>query len=231
MPVPQLPPTRFEMRYIPSKGRELEYVTVYIDQFTQPEKPWSDYRAGVERQMLLDGTNPDDMAEALENLDNRYKRWKEAHSDDLIVEGMPLRDWPAINRHQLEELRNAYILSVEQLAETPDSKLERVGASFIGLKRLAQNYLKDKESVDRARRVENLEHQIEQQGAAKDEQIAQLQAQLSALTSQLQVTQEPAPPAPVPTSTAPAIEPAADVVRSRPAPPRRKPGRPPKRAA
>ena len=75
---------------------------------------------------------------------NRFPRHWQAYqnrmSDDEILQGTPLTEWPAMTRSQVEELRFLNIRTVEQLAEVSDSNTQ----GFMGLsllKKKAAAYL------------------------------------------------------------------------------------------
>jgi hypothetical protein len=58
------------------------------------------------------------------------RRWPREYASfkaglETPVEGTPLKEWAVITRSQVEELRFAHILTVEQLATLPDDALNR----------------------------------------------------------------------------------------------------------
>lgn len=60
-----------------------------------------------------------------ERFHEAYKRWKETKKNDHI-DGTPLSHWPMISAGFCMELKALNILSVEHLAECPDSTLHRI---------------------------------------------------------------------------------------------------------
>lgn len=85
-----------------------------------------------------------------------YKKKSEA------MEGTPLKEWPAINRSQVEELAAFKVYTVEQLASVSDGNLKNIGP-LLALRQKARDF------IDRAK---------------ADAPIASLQAQVDALVRQ-----------------------------------------------
>ncbi|MDJ0512817.1 MAG: hypothetical protein QNJ62_05170 [Methyloceanibacter sp.] len=177
-----LVPLRFEAKYRQSKEGYEDWVTAFIDQNTQPNMPWTFWRESVERQLRNDGTSEAERLEVLGAYDRHYAAWKKTESDEIMVDGMPLKEWPPLNREQVQALKTAHILSVEQLAQTSDTQLEKVGPGFKGLKALAQKYLEEKKDSDLIARLDSMERNFEASSKAKDDEIAALKAQLAAQT-------------------------------------------------
>lgn len=73
----------------------------------------------------------------------KYAReWKafEANQQGAMV-GTPLAQWPQITKSQVKEAEFFNIKTVEQLAEVPDSSLQRIGMGWMELRLKARNYL------------------------------------------------------------------------------------------
>lgn len=69
----------------------------------------------------------------------KYLQWKAGQGN--AVSGLPLSEWPAITRGQVEELAFFKVTTVEQLAEVSDGNLRSIGP-LMALKQKARDYLK-----------------------------------------------------------------------------------------
>jgi hypothetical protein len=92
--------------------------------------------------------------------------------------GTPLSQWhkdapEEINRDQIAELSILKFLTVEQLALASDGQLQRVGMGGVGLRERARLYLNRKNRVESSAELEDTKRQL-----------AQLQAQMAALTAE-----------------------------------------------
>ena len=92
--------------------------------------------------------------------------------------GTPLSQWhkdasEEINRDQIAELSILKFLTVEQLALASDGQLQRIGMGGVGLRERARQYLNRKNRVESSAELEDTKRQL-----------AQLQAQMAALTAE-----------------------------------------------
>jgi uncharacterized protein with von Willebrand factor type A (vWA) domain len=103
-----------------------------------------------------------------------FRRWQ-SNNDLERIEGTPLKLWPPITPGQVKMLENVNVLSVESLAQLPDSSIERL---FPGIRRLrtqAIAYIKAAEDTGKiALANAALQDQIEAMGAT----MRQMQAEL-----------------------------------------------------
>lgn len=88
-----------------------------------------------------------------------YKTGKEA-----VLEGTPIEEWALITKSQAMELKGVGIMTVEILAETSDTHIQKLGPGYMKLKVRAGEYL-DSADVDAkatawAREKELLEERI-----------------------------------------------------------------------
>lgn len=102
----------------------------------------------------------------------QFERYKKGMKD--VVEGMPLSQWPPVNKSQVKELNYFEVHTVEQLAELSDSTCKRLGMGQMELRGKARAWLlaaKDGAIVTRqAVENERLQGEIE----ALKQQIAEL---------------------------------------------------------
>ena len=116
---------------------------------------------------------------------HRFARlWKQFTSQETQTHtGMPLKEWPAVTRGQVEELNYLNIHTVEQLASCADSHGQKV-MNFHGLKAKAVAYLESAKDVALVQKLTEtnatLQAQIDTMKAQMDEYaraFAQMQAQ------------------------------------------------------
>lgn len=107
----------------------------------------------------------------------RWPRHWEAYqariSQEDIVEGTPLSEWPQITRSQVEELAFYNVKTVEQLVEMSDSHAQQ----FMGinnLRRKAQEWL---DAAEKGKAAEELQAEL----AKRDELLVQMQARMEEL--------------------------------------------------
>lgn len=108
---------------------------------------------------------------------NRFPRHYEAFKQriELPVEGTPLIEWALINRSLADELAFHGIKTVEQLAATNDTNVQK----FMGLgvyKQKAKDWLE-------VSKDDNAALHLKDELAKRDAQIAEMQAQLAELTA------------------------------------------------
>jgi hypothetical protein len=93
-----------------------------------------------------------------------------AKGQEPPVDGTPLEAWPGVTREQVEVLKHLHIRTVEDLAQTNEPALERIGMGSRRLRERAQTYLKSKEGGHA---------QIAAALGSRDEEIAELKRQLA----------------------------------------------------
>jgi len=104
-------------------------------------------------------------------LERFYEAWKRGQQEP--ISGTPLDAWPAVTKGQVEQLRLLHLLSVDDLAQSSDSTLDKIGMGARALRDKARAFVKAKEGL--AGVAEAL--------AAKDEKIAALEAQVADLAA------------------------------------------------
>lgn len=121
-----------------------------------------DIRAPGSRDNVARPASPHDKSRFAKH----YKAFKERTSDDEVVEGTLLAEWPLISRSQVEELGFFNVKTVEQLVNMSDANAQR----FMGihaLKRKASEWL---ERVKVQQEADELAAEL----AKRDEEIAEL---------------------------------------------------------
>lgn len=93
-----------------------------------------------------------------------FEAWKKGEA--LPLNGTAIKTWPALSPSQREIVLRAGILTVEDLANFPDTELSTLGVGGLTLKQRAQAWLRDRNVVA--------------------EENAALKLQVSALTTQVQ---------------------------------------------
>lgn len=102
-----------------------------------------------------------------------YKAFQDRISQDDLIEGTLLDEWPLITRSQCEQLKFANVKTVEQLVSMPDSNADQ----FMGIRTLQA---KAKQWLEQAA---DMKAKAELQGelAKRDEEIETLKAQMAEL--------------------------------------------------
>ena len=85
--------------------------------------------------------------------DSDKERWPVAWakfeaSEEETEEGMPLREWPYLNRAQVAELNALGILTVEALAGMADGLLQNIGPGARDLQKRAKHVLKPQSEAE-----------------------------------------------------------------------------------
>ena len=111
--------------------------------------------------------------------DEHRQRWPEQYAafrrgEEMSVEGTPLEQWPPLSKAMVLELKAIGLHSVEQIAEMPDTAVQRVGRGGYGLRERAKAYLDD--AVAGA-----LTERLNREAEAKDARISALERQVSEL--------------------------------------------------
>lgn len=104
-----------------------------------------------------------------------YKMWKEG--EEMPPNGTPIKTWPPLSPAQSQMIIRAGILTVEDLANLPDSELGIIGIGGLGLKQKAQSWLQSKNS-------------LAEENAALKVRTAELEGQVAAMMADLQKLKE-----------------------------------------
>lgn len=99
--------------------------------------------------------------------------------EEVKVSGWPISEWAQLDATQVETLKSAGILTVQALAEMPESGLHRLPSGYITLKTRAQDALSERNSGQQVRA------EFEQFRASYDAKLAELSERFDLLTSEL----------------------------------------------
>lgn len=83
-----------------------------------------------------------------EHFKQSYERWK--LGNDAEVDGTPIKSWVVLSASQQAAVIAAGVLSVEDLAELPDSELQRIGMGAMSYKQKAIAWLTAAKDVGQA---------------------------------------------------------------------------------
>jgi len=139
-------------------------------------------------KILAPGTRDTFIAKASLHYQRRFpQQWAryKANEEQLMV-GTPLSQVPWMTRSQVAEFAALNCHTVEQLVAMPDSETHKF-MGFQQLKRRAQSFL---EAAAGNAPIERMNKELEK----RDEQIAQMQQQMTALMAQLSKTAAAAQP-------------------------------------
>jgi hypothetical protein len=155
-----------------------------------PVKFWTDYDEKNGQMVPCDwvkyakkGTNntaTDEKVERIKRnravwmaLETYYVHWKKG--EEAPVNGHPLATWPGISREQADKLKLLHIRTVEDVALMNDETMNRIGMGALKLKQDAVAFM-DAKKGDAA---------VAAQLVSRDNQIKELQDQVSNLIEQL----------------------------------------------
>lgn len=100
----------------------------------------------------------------------------------VAVSGWPVEEWPVLDVTQVTTLKSVGILTVQMLAEMPESGMHRLPAGYITLKEKAQKALSERHSGERLR------EELEAASMTLQEQIKEVVGQQQILTDELAAT-------------------------------------------
>ena len=119
----------------------------------------------------------------------QWAHFQNRQSDDQMVSGTPLIEWPILTTAQAEELRGLKFYTVENIANASDSQLQRIGMlagmsphTFRDKAKLFINKAKDiAEESKREEELANLREENAKIKAETDAKLAQMQDQIAAI--------------------------------------------------
>lgn len=119
--------------------------------------------------------------------DEHRQRWAREYEAfkagmDPAVNGTPIEEWPAINRAQMMELKYLNFRSVEDIANAPDSAIQRIGMGGRILRDRAKAF------VDDAERIAVVERQSSELQAVISKN-SELELQVKSMNEQMQTLQ------------------------------------------
>ena len=110
-----------------------------------------------------------------EHFRQSFDRWKAGTTAD--VDGTPIKGWPVLSAAQQSAIISAGILSVEDLAQLPDSELQRIGIGAVSYKQKAIAWLTSAKDIG----------QTAEKLAAQDTEIQELKRLVQNLSEQLAI--------------------------------------------
>jgi hypothetical protein len=117
----------------------------------------------------------------------QWAHFQNRQSDDQMISGTPLIEWPILTTAQAEELRGLKFYTVENIANASDSQLQRIGMlagmsphTFRDKAKLFINKAKDiAEDSKREQELANLREENAKIKAETDAKLAQMQEQMT----------------------------------------------------
>lgn len=117
----------------------------------------------------------------------QWAHFQNRQSDDQMVSGTPLIEWPILTTAQAEELRGLKFYTVENIANASDTQLQRIGMlagmsphTFRDKAKLFINKAKDiAEDTKREQELANLREENAKIKAETDAKLAQMQEQMA----------------------------------------------------
>lgn len=131
-----------------------------------------------------------------------FKRCYENYKEGLEEpeSGTPIKGWAAISSAQQQQILQANIRTIEDLAQAPEEALQAIGMGARALKQKAGAWLEsaDKgQSANRIQELENRKEELERQNEKQSQMIEELSARLERLEAgvkEAESTTEPAKP-------------------------------------
>jgi phytoene dehydrogenase-like protein len=124
--------------------------------------------------------------ENAEHYEKLYEAWKAGN--DAPVDGTRVQDWPSITPAQVDQLKHAHCLSVEDLAAANEGMLSRIGMGGRALKQKAQAWLDSANNTGKAaEELQSLRILTEEQS----ETIETMKAKIAALEAAQNVQKSP----------------------------------------
>ena len=90
--------------------------------------------------------------------------------EELVFDGMPVTEWPMVDKNIARTLTESNVYTVEQLANVPDVNLQMLGPGMMALKSRARRWVKEKEG--------------------QNEELQQAQAEIIELRAELQAVKD-----------------------------------------
>jgi hypothetical protein len=186
--MPQRPPfITFEQRAIEDRDasiksggivmRDVDYVIVrQVGSKDTVEKDAVEWLADLDRMVAL-RSYP---AEWARHFRDKYDAFKKGQSEPEL--GLSVRQWPSLSKAQAENLINAGVRTVEDVADMNEPTMQRVGMGARELKKKAATYLASRDANKASEQITALTVQIED----RDTRIASLEARLAALETKKQ---------------------------------------------
>lgn len=131
-------------------------------------------------------------------LEDAYRRWKEAATTtEYVGEGMPLTQWAAVTREQVEILRYNRFHTVEQLADAHDGAIQNLGMGFTELREVAKRWVQQAKTTGTETMMRREIDMMATENAELQKRMKQMAADMEAMRRATQkqgsATQEAAP--------------------------------------
>lgn len=114
-------------------------------------------------------------------IETSYEKWKKG--EDMDVEGIPLKNWPAISPGQLRSCLDMHLQTVEALSHASDDAIERLGMGGYNLRQRARDFLES--SISGSMKLSGELAALRSENKAKEERVASLEGQLASLQAQM----------------------------------------------
>lgn len=98
--------------------------------------------------------------------------------ETIATNGIPLEDWPRMDRHMIKHLKSLDFLTVEDMANASDHAIQRIGMGGMNMRVLAKAFLDDVEA-------NALNERLMAETTRKDQQISELSHKVEELGSLL----------------------------------------------
>lgn len=148
-----------------------EYVTMYI--------------AGDRKSSMVHRLKPEyrDAFLRERGLEDAYARWKTAQDvgAEFVGEGMPLTQWAAVTREQVEIMRFHRIFTVEQLADAHDGAIANLGMGFTELREVARKWIEQSRTTGANTMIRREVDNLASENAELQKRLAQMQAEMNAM--------------------------------------------------
>lgn len=157
------------------------YVEFYTDALEIPYRSEKEGRPVFETVEMVRIMVPGDMNNIIEvrvteehkqRYAQQYARFKAG--EEAPIEGTPLEQWPLVNKAQIKEAQHFNVRTVEQVAELSDSFVAKIGMGWQGLRKQAQNWLKNAKDGAVVSQLTAENERMKQDIADLKEQIARM---------------------------------------------------------
>lgn len=157
------------------------YVEFYTDALEIPYRSEKEGRPVFETVEMIRIMVPGDMNNIIEvrvteehkqRYSQQYARFKAG--EEAPIEGTPLEQWPLVNKAQIKEAQHFNVRTVEQVAELSDSFVAKIGMGWQGLRKQAQNWLKNAKDGAVVSQLTAENERMKQDIADLKEQIARM---------------------------------------------------------
>lgn len=132
-----------------------------------------------QKKNAKDGRIPEQHYRHYQQMFESYKEGKE-----LPETGIPIKSWPLVTPAQVQQILQANIRTVEDLARAPEEALQRIGMGARPLKQKAEAYMQSGDTGKAASEIHDLRRKLEERERENEKQsetIQQLVARVEAM--------------------------------------------------